>query len=68
MTTVLGLGLGAGVAFNPVLLAAMGDVAVDESGLASGLVDTAFMMGDAQLLRPRDSSAAAAEGIPERGD
>ncbi|MGC3728248.1 hypothetical protein ACPTHA_14650, partial [Enterococcus faecalis] len=29
------LGLGAGVAFNPVLLAAMSDVAPDESGLAS---------------------------------
>ncbi|HEY0232518.1 MAG TPA: DHA2 family efflux MFS transporter permease subunit [Dokdonella sp.] len=41
------LGLGAGIAFNPLLLAAMGDVAADESGLASGLVNTAFMMGGA---------------------
>ena len=39
------LGLGAGMAFNPVLLAAMGDVPQDESGLASGVVNTAFMMG-----------------------
>jgi len=41
------LGLGAGIAFNPVLLAAMADVAPEESGLASGIVNTAFMMGGA---------------------
>jgi len=39
------LGVGAGVAFNPVLLAAMSDVGPSESGLASGVVNTAFMMG-----------------------
>src|SRR5207247_1022679 len=41
------LGVGAGTAFNPVLLAAMSDVAPEESGLASGVVNTAFMMGGA---------------------
>src|SRR6266566_9647730 len=41
------LGLGAGMAFNPMLLAAMSDVAPTESGLASGVVNTAFMMGGA---------------------
>ena len=41
------LGIGAGIAFNPVLLAAMGDVEPQESGLASGLVNTSFMMGGA---------------------
>jgi len=41
------LGLGAGLAFNPVLLAAMNDVGPDESGLASGVVNTSFMMGGA---------------------
>lgn len=41
------LGLGAGIAFNPVLLAAMGDVEPHESGLASGVVNTSFMMGGA---------------------
>src|SRR3989442_9337170 len=41
------LGIGAGMAFNPVLLAAMSDVAPEESGLASGVVNTAFMMGGA---------------------
>jgi EmrB/QacA subfamily drug resistance transporter len=41
------LGVGAGMAFNPVLLAAMSDVDPRESGLASGVVNTAFMMGGA---------------------
>jgi MFS family permease len=41
------LGFGAGMAFNPVLLAAMSDVKPEESGLASGVVNTAFMMGGA---------------------
>jgi EmrB/QacA subfamily drug resistance transporter len=41
------LGFGAGMAFNPVLLAAMGDVEPRESGLASGIVNTSFMMGGA---------------------
>src|SRR6185436_12109837 len=35
------------IAFNPVLLAAMGDVEPHESGLASGVVNTSFMMGGA---------------------
>ena len=41
------LGVGAGIAFNPVLLAAMGDVEPHETGLASGIVNTSFMMGGA---------------------
>jgi EmrB/QacA subfamily drug resistance transporter len=41
------LGFGAGMAFNPVLLAAMSDVKPEESGLASGVVNTAFLMGGA---------------------
>lgn len=41
------LGLGAGAAFNPMLLAAMSGVPQDESGIASGMVNTAFMMGGA---------------------
>ncbi len=52
------LGLGAGVAFNPVLLAAMSDVAPDESGLASGIVNTSFMMGGALGLAVLASLAA----------
>ena len=43
----LAVGLGGGIAFNPLLLAAMGDVKPEESGLASGIVNTAFMMGGA---------------------
>lgn len=41
------VGLGAGITFNPLLLAAMSDVQPHESGLASGVVNTAFMMGGA---------------------
>jgi len=43
----LAIGLGGGIAFNPLLLSAMGDVKPEESGLASGVVNTAFMMGGA---------------------
>jgi EmrB/QacA subfamily drug resistance transporter len=53
------LGLGAGVAFNPLLLAAMGGVPASESGLASGLVNTSFMMGGAIGLAILTSAAAA---------
>jgi EmrB/QacA subfamily drug resistance transporter len=53
------LGLGAGMGFNPVLLAAMSDVAPSESGLASGLVNTSFMMGGALGLAVLASLAAA---------
>jgi MFS family permease len=53
------LGLGAGMAFNPVLLAAMSDVAPSESGLASGVVNTSFMMGGALGLAVLASLAAA---------
>ena len=53
------LGIGAGIAFNPVLLAAMGDVEPHESGLASGLVNTAFMMGGALGLAVLASVAAS---------
>jgi EmrB/QacA subfamily drug resistance transporter len=53
------LGLGAGMAFNPVLLAAMGDVEPAESGLASGVVNTSFMMGGAVGLAVLASVAAS---------
>ncbi len=53
------LGLGAGIAFNPVLLAAMSDVEPSESGLASGVVNTSFMMGGALGLAVLASLAAA---------
>lgn len=53
------LGLGAGIALNPVLLAAMSDVKPSESGLASGIVNTSFMMGGALGLAILASLAAA---------
>lgn len=56
------LGLGAGIALNPVLLAAMSDVAPDDSGLASGIVNTAFMLGGALGLAVLASLAAHRTG------
>jgi hypothetical protein len=65
------LGAGAGIAFNPVLLAAMGDVEPHESGLASGVVNTSFMMGGAlglavlvSLSTARTESLAASGTAP----
>src|ERR671924_482222 len=53
------LGIGAGIAFNPVLFAAMSDVEPTEAGLASGVVNTAFMMGGALGLAVLASVASA---------
>ena len=53
------LGFGAGMAFNPVLLAAMSDVDPTESGLASGIVNTSFMMGGALGLAVLASLASS---------
>jgi EmrB/QacA subfamily drug resistance transporter len=52
------LGIGCGMAMNPVLLAAMSDVEQGESGLASGIVNTSFMMGGALGLAILASLAA----------
>ena len=53
------LGVGAGMAFNPLLLAAMNDADPHEAGLASGVVNTAFMMGGALGLAILASIAAS---------
>jgi EmrB/QacA subfamily drug resistance transporter len=53
------LGIGAGMAFNPVLLAAMSGVKPSDSGLASGIVNTSFMMGGALGLASLASLAAS---------
>jgi hypothetical protein len=58
------LGLGAGIAFNPLLLAAMTGVDEREAGLASGIVNTSFMMGGALGLAVLASLAAAYAGAP----
>ncbi len=63
------LGLGAGMAFNPVLLAAMSDVEQSEAGLASGVVNTSFMMGGALGLAILASLAASrTESLAASGD
>jgi EmrB/QacA subfamily drug resistance transporter len=53
------LGLGAGMAFNPVLLAGMSDIPEEEAGLASGVLNTAFMMGGSLGLALLVSIAAS---------
>ncbi|MGB6487913.1 MAG: DHA2 family efflux MFS transporter permease subunit [Steroidobacteraceae bacterium] len=53
------LGLGGGIAFNPVLMAAMSEVPHEESGLASGVVNTAFLLGGSLGLAALASVASA---------
>jgi EmrB/QacA subfamily drug resistance transporter len=53
------IGLGGGITFNPILLAAMSSVEPTESGLASGVVNTSFMMGGALGLAILASIAAS---------
>jgi MFS family permease len=66
------LGVGAGMAFNPLLLAAMNDATESEAGLASGIVNTAFMMGGAlglavlASLADARTSAEVASGVDPR--
>ncbi|MCC6982248.1 MAG: DHA2 family efflux MFS transporter permease subunit [Bauldia sp.] len=65
------LGIGVGIAFNPVLLAAMSGVPERDAGLASGVVNTSFMMGGALGLAILASAGAArtsglvAEGVEQ---
>ena len=53
------LGLGCGLALNPVMLAAMNDVDPSESGLASGVINTSFMVGGSIGLAALASLSAA---------
>ena len=53
------LGTGAGTALAPLLLAATNDLPPAESGLASGIVNTAFMLGGALGLAVLASLASA---------
>jgi MFS family permease len=63
------LGFGAGMAFNPLLLGAMSDVEPSQSGLASGVVNTAFMMGGALGLAVLASIAASrSDSLTASGD
>lgn len=52
------LGFGAGLAFNPVLMLATDGIPHEESGLASGVLNTAFMMGGSLGLAILASLAA----------
>jgi EmrB/QacA subfamily drug resistance transporter len=53
------IGIGGAIAFNPLLLASMRDLPSSDSGLASGLLNTAFMMGGAVGLAILASAADA---------
>jgi len=65
----LAIGLGAGIAFNPILLAAMSGVGPTEYGLASGVVNTSFMMGGALGLAIMASVAASrTDSLESAGD
>src|SRR5918996_3895451 len=67
------VGLGMGIAFNPILLAAMSGVPQEQAGLASGVVNTVFMMGASVGLavlvtladRRNDHLLAAGQGVAE---
>jgi hypothetical protein len=50
------------MALNPMLLAAMSDVEPSDAGLASGVVNTSFMMGGALGLAILASLAASRSG------
>lgn len=58
MPAMFALGFGCGMAFNPVLLAGTQHVPQDEAGLASGVLNTAFMMGGSLGLAVLASVAA----------
>ena len=69
LPATLAVGLGAGIGFNPILLAAMSGVSQTEAGLASGVVNTAFMMGGALGLAVLASLAAwRTEELEAAGD
>jgi EmrB/QacA subfamily drug resistance transporter len=69
LPSMIVLGVGVGMAMNPVLLAAMSDVPPERAGLASGVVNTAFMMGGALGLAVLASLAAArTDGLVALGE
>ncbi len=59
LPSMIVLGIGGGIGFNPILLAATGDVAPADSGLVAGVVNSAFMMGGALGLAILASVAGA---------
>jgi EmrB/QacA subfamily drug resistance transporter len=69
LPATLAVGLGAGIGFNPILLAAMSGVRPADAGLASGVVNTAFMMGGALGLAILASlSASRTDSLEASGE
>jgi MFS family permease len=64
-------GIGSGIGYNPLVLAAMQDVGPAESGLASGVINTSFLIGGGLGLAALASLAASrahslmAQGVPD---
>jgi EmrB/QacA subfamily drug resistance transporter len=66
---MLVIGIGGGITFNPILLAAMSGVQPSEAGLASGVVNTSFMFGGALGLAVLASAAASrTDSLTSSGD
>src|SRR5829696_4340468 len=69
LPATLAASLGAGIAFNPILLAAMSGVRQEQAGLASGVVNTAFMMGGAVGLAALAAiSDSRTQSLADSGD
>jgi MFS family permease len=69
LPATLAASLGAGIAFNPILLAAMSGVRQEQAGLASGVVNTAFMMGGAVGLAALAAIAdSRTQSLADSGD
>ena len=58
LPSMLLIGIGGGMAFNPMILAAMSDVRPERAGIASGMLNTSFMLGGALGLAILASIAA----------
>ena len=69
LPATLAASLGAGIGFNPILLAAMSGVGQQQAGLASGVVNTAFMMGGAVGLAALAAIAdSRTQSLADSGD
>lgn len=72
LPAMLMLGMGSGMASTPLLLAAMERVDSEESGLASGLFNTSFMMGTslglAVLVSIADARSAQLQTVGLNGE
>jgi hypothetical protein len=62
LPTMLLFGVAGGIVLNPLLLAATSDIPPDDAGVASGAVNSSFMMGGALSLGVLATVSAARTG------